>query len=182
MPAGGSSPIPLGPYWCCLGPFEAGQEPTQVAQFSAGQVDLQGVCEVGGKVYVWEEHVFSRIVGHASKEVYRAHAGMHGIDEHFIYFPATGEEADAVHYLFTWVCVAAAGEWDFHFGHGSVGQNQHEELWEYHFGGTSGAGQQAWINGQQVVAFGAGEHLTVERVRLEKGLFIKKQVPDVNLV
>ncbi len=160
----------FGPYWLCLGPFAAGHEPAEMARFSAGQVDLERGYEGAGKVHQWEEHVYSRTMGHASKEVYRASAGMHGIDDHFIYFPATGEEADAVRYLFTYACVPEAGDWDFHFGHGAVGQDQHEEIWEYHFGGRSGAGQQAWINGRQVVEFGPGEHVAVVRVQLEKGL------------
>ena len=150
----------FGPYWLGLGPFADGAEPDDIASIIAGDADPEGV---------WEEHVFSQTLGHLSMDVYGAHAGVHGLDDHFIYFPATGDEEDSWRCLFTWVHVSEAGDWDFHFGHGD-GQDQHEQLWAYDTGGHGGAGQRAWINGREVVTFGPDQQAAIVPVRLEQGL------------
>ena len=149
----------FGPYWLSLGPFDPEHEP-DVTPFAAGDIDPnQG----------WVEHVYSQTMGHAVKEVYANCGGMHGVDEHFIYFPATGETANAVRYLITWVHVDEAGDWDFNFGSGSFDPDQYEGVWRYHLGGA-GTGQQAWVNGRRIVDFGENDHVARVPVRLEQGL------------
>lgn len=159
----------FGPYWHELGPFTDGSEPDP-ALFLDGTFDLAAGCEAAGETVHWKEHSYSRIVGHASGEVYCAHAGVHGIDDHFIFFPATGGTVDAWHYLFTWVSVPAAGDWEFHFGHGAPGQEQHDELWSYHLGTGDGAGQQVWINGEKAIELVDKEKAKSVSVHLKEGL------------
>ena len=162
----------FGPYWLNLGPFDAALEPDELDRLIRGEIDADSACRVAGTSYEWKEHFYSQTVGHADKQVYLASGGVHGVDERFIYFPATGTEQNLARYLVTWVCVKEPRDWDFHFGSGRPAgdseQAQFETSWEYNLGEGSGAGQRAWVNGRQVANLTADKSAAV-RVRLEKG-------------
>ena len=144
------------PYWYCLGPLS--EEPAVLDTILRGDVD----AATGG----WEPYEYSQVVGHAHPEVYGVSAGAHGLDENFIYFPAT--DAGAVRYLLTWVCVEEAGDWNFTFGKADLGKGQFETSWRYNLGGA-GVGQRAWVNGELVAEIGTGSTLVERLVPLRRG-------------
>ena len=140
----------FGPHWYALGPLSPGQEPEEREEWMAGQIG-----QVAGTSCQWEPHVYSQTIGHAAPEMYRSFDGMHGVDDHFLYFPATDSDLEAARYLFTWVCAPEKGTWDFHFGHAAEAEGH--------------ATCCAWVNGQPVAELGPDEREQVVRVSLEKG-------------
>ena len=136
-----------GPYWWTTGPFEEGNEPTDLLERAkAGEMEV----DQGGALR-WQRYSFSQKHGYDDPAVHSDWGGLLGVSENFLVFDAVENVPNTVRYLFAHV----------------YSPEEADRLLD--FGGEASFPRQAWVNGELVISVSDAGTEAGGQVRLLRG-------------